>query len=122
MDLVQGLKFADDTKRVLHINTLSEYSALQEYMLLLNLPGPEIPTWTSTSMNVFTCHANVSWTLHILYLTQVYHTLILIKILDSFYLRIYVGTNTIKPLPHMLTNCWANMSHYSLFSFNFHNG
>ena len=30
MDLVQGLKFADDTKRVLHINTLSEYSALQE--------------------------------------------------------------------------------------------
>ena len=30
-------------------------------MLLLYLPGPEIPTWT---INVFTCHANVSWTSH----------------------------------------------------------
>ena len=31
-------------------------------MSLLYLSGPGILTWTSTSINLFTCHSNVSWT------------------------------------------------------------
>ena len=81
--------------------------------------GPGTLTWTSTLKSLFTYHSNLSWTPPILYLTHAYHTQIPIKILDSFYLRIYAGINTTKPL---LQSAGANTSHFSLLSFNFYNG
>ena len=94
------LKFADDTECFLHINTLTTVPSRK--MSLLYLPGPRILTWTSTSRYLFACHSNVSWTPHILRLTHVYHTLILIKILDS---SCDSRINTTKPLMHVITKC-----------------
>ena len=100
------LKFADGTKYFLHISALSDYSALQEDITALF-------TWSRDSdldfnlKKFFTYHSNVGWTPPIPYLTHACHTQIPIKILDSFYLRAYAGTNTTKPSLHMLTKCWG---------------
>ena len=113
------IKFAGDTKCFLLISTTVPCRKIS----LLYLPGPEIPTWTLTSRNLFTCHSNASWTPHILRISDRYipHS-DLHKDLGLILSKDYAKINTIKPLLHVLTKCWANNLHYSLFSFNFHSG
>ena len=100
--------FLNDTKWFLHISTPSYYMQCPAERCHCSVYLIQA-FWLRflTSRNLFTYHSNVSWTPHILYPTHAYHTLILIKILDSFYQRIYAGINTTKPLLHMLTKWWG---------------
>ena len=100
----QFLKFADDIKCFFHISTLSDYSALQEDVTALL-------TWSSYSDLDFNLKKFLFTYLghHIYYIwhTHTTVTVILIKIVDSFDLRIYDSINTTEPLLHMLTKCWG---------------
>ena len=67
-------------------------------ILLLSSLGPWIQIWTLILRNLFTFHLKASWIPYTPYLTHAYHVPIPIKILESYYLWTYPGTNTTRLL------------------------
>ena len=105
----QYIKFVDDTKCFLHINTLSDHIALQEdtyYCYLHLVPSPGFRYGLYILRILFTFPIKASWILYTPYLIHVYHVPIPIKILESHYLWTYHGTNTTKLLPLVHSKCW----------------
>ena len=80
----QYLKFADDTKCFLHINTLSDHIALQEDITA-------IFTWSLDSnmdfRNLFTFYLKASWIPYTPYLIHAYHTPIPIPGTNTLYYK-----------------------------------